>query len=446
MNLRPLLIVPPIAIGLLGFFWMTQPDENVQADIKAEPLAVRVMTATPEAVVITATGYGLIKAESTWTAVSQIDGRITSTLEGLAEGTIVQKGDLITQVDQTDFEIAIQKTEANISAAEATLNELARQQKNTQRLLELETRVLEVASSEFARVKDLVDRGASTQASLDTSQKALLAQESSVINLQNTLDLFPAQSASAQATLAVRLAELEEAKRALAETTVVAPFRGRVSSTSIESGQFIRTGEQLVEIEGIETFEVVAAFQPSALRPLVIGSNAFDPTEPIALDVTQVTKFFDNAGITAKVRLDAGGYISEYDARIARVRGTIDGQTGTLGIVVQVDDPLVADDITNRAPLNVGSFVSVDLITPELQNTLTVPRSVVGLSDDGQPFLFLSDADEKLRFKPVELGPVIGSRVVVLSGLNEGDKVVVSTPRVPIDGLPLTNISVNEDN
>lgn len=446
MNLKPLLIFPPLAVGILGYIWMTQPDETAREAIAPEPLAVRIMTAAPEALIVTATGYGRVEAVRNWAALSQVDGRVIEVFPNLAEGAIVDEGDLIAQIDKTDFEIAIQKSNANIAAAEASLTEIAGQEINSMRLLELENRVLDVVKAEFERAEKLVKGGTSTQASLDTAQKSLLAQENSITGLQNTLELYPAQIASAQATLAVRKAELEEAARSLEETTVIAPFRGRVASTSVEKDQFIRTGEELIKLEAVDSVEVVASFQPGALRPLIFAFTGTQDGAQVTLDVTQALAFFQNAGIEAKVRLDSGGRVAEYDARLARFQGAVDGKTGALGVAVQIDDPLISTDLMTRPPLSVGTFVSVDLQTPSIDGLLTVPRSVVGIGDDGAPFLYLADAKDTLRIQPVSLGPVVGDRVVVQDGLISGERVVLSSPRPPIEGLVLKPISVDKDN
>lgn len=264
MNFKPLLLLPPLVLGIAGFMWMTSGDHQPPQTREATRLAVRVMTVTPEPMVVTATGYGRVEAERSWTAVAQVDGRVVDMAPGLAVGTLVEKDALLVQIDTTDFDLAIQKSKANIAAAEATLAELDRQEANSRRLLEVEERIRDVTQAEYDRINNLVERGTSTAAALDTVQKSLLAQENAVINLTNTLELFPAQRASAEATLAVRQAELAEAERGLENTTMTAPFRGRVSEAAVEQGQFVQTGEQLLTLDAIDAVEVVGSFQPQA--------------------------------------------------------------------------------------------------------------------------------------------------------------------------------------
>lgn len=441
MNLKPLLLLPPIALGIAGYMWMTGGEDLPPQTREATRLAVRVMTLTPQPLVVTATGYGRVEAEHSWTAVAQVDGRVVDMARDLAEGTLVEKGALLVQIDKTDFNLAIQKSKANIAAAEATLAELDRQEANSRRLLEVEQRIRDVSQAEYDRINSLVQRGTSTAAALDTVQKSLLAQENAVINLTNTLELFPAQRASAEATLVVRKAELAEAERGLENTTMDAPFRSRVAEAAVEQGQFVRTGEQLLTLEAVDAVEVVGSFQPQAFSSVIQTALGQTIQQTSRIDTTKVIDYLKAAGVTAYVRLEVADFDVRYPAELVRFRGTIDNETGTIGLAVRVRDPLLAGGETLRPPLSVGGFVSVVLETPAPEGTIAVPRTAVHQDDSGAPFVYLSDAEDRLAIAPVVLGPVAGDRIFIRSGLNHADRIVLSAPRPPIEGMPLTPIA-----
>lgn len=440
MNLKPLFLIPPIVLGVAGFLWMTAGEK---APVEARPeatLAVRVISVEAQAVSATATGYGRVQAVRDWAAVSEVEGRVVSHAQGLAEGTILAEGQVIVQVDQTDYHLAAQKAQANIAAAQAALAELDRQQENTQRSLQVEQRIIAVAQDEVDRARRLLETGAGTQASLDSAQKVLLAQETAVTNRQNTLALFEAQRASGEATLAVRQAELAEAKRSLEKTTIRAPFRGRVASVDVETDQFIRTGDQLVTLEGTEAIEVVAEIQPNAFSPLIRTAlgGVFQPGTEI--DASQVIAFLNAAGVTATVRMELAEFKASYPAEIVRFRGTIDNQTGTIGLAVRVANPLRANREENKPPLSVGAFVSVDLQAAPVEGMIAVPRAAVRQDDTGAPFVYLADAEDRLALRPITPGPILGDRVVVTEGLAAGDRLVLSDPQPPVPGLKLTPV------
>lgn len=445
MNLKPLLVLPPLVLGVAGFMWMTKGQDAPQQTREEARLAVRVMTVEEGALPLSATGYGKVAAMHSWTAVSQVDGRILELVSDLAEGTLVDEDTLLVQIDKTDFDLAIQKSRANIAAAEAALIQLEREEENSRRVLALEENIRIVAQAEFDRVRDLVDRGTSTAAALDTVRKALLAQENAVTQLNNTLDLYPAQRASAEATLAVRQAELAEAERALDNTTLSAPFRGRVAEANVEVGQFVRTGEVLLSLDAIDAVEVVASFQPQVLASVVQTSLGQTIAETTQIDSTRVVELFRQSGITASVRLDLAGAQARYPADIIRFRGTIDSETGTIGIAVRVDDPFLAGGPARRPPLSVGGFVSVVLETTSPDDAIAVPRAAVHQGDDGTPFVYVADAEDRLAITPVVLGPVADENVLVRDGLVSGDRLILSAPRPPIVGMALSPVDVDGD-
>lgn len=443
MNLRPLLLLPPIALGVAGYIWMTQPDETTAASTAQEQrLAVRVMTVRQEQLTVSAEGYGRVEPVRSWSAVSQVDGRVTDVFGDLAEGTLVEDGVTLIQVDQTDYDLAIRKSTANIAAAEATLLELERQEANSQSLLEVEERILDVAQAEYDRVSNLVERGTSTAAALDTAQKTLLAQETSVTNLNNTLALYPAQRASAEATLAVRQAELAEAQRGLANTTIVAPYHGRVSDKSVQVGQFIRTGEQLLTIDAVDQFEVVGLFQPNSLGSVIevaLGGRFEGVAE---VDVSRLIEYLNAADIEASVVMEFAGEQARFPAELVRFRGSIDNETGTVGFAVRVDDPLIAAADRNRPPLQIGTFVTVVLESRPSEALIAIPRAAVHQNDAGQPFVYTVDAETRLAITPIVPTAVSGDTILVAEGLVDGDLLVLSMPRPPIEGLALTPIPV----
>lgn len=445
MNLKPLLIVPPLALGVSGYFWITQPQDQVQTTEPDNSVAVRVVTVATEPVVVTARGFGRVEASETWTAISEVDGRVTEVVRGLAVGTIVQAGDLLVKVDPTDYELAVEKSRANLASAEANLQELSQQEANSSRLMEVENRILEVAQAEFDRAQDLQARGTGTQASLDTAQKTLLAQQSSVTNLRNTIDLYPAQSASLEATVAVRKAELREARRALENTAIYAPFRGRISQEAVDEGRFVRVGAELLSLESVEAVEVVAAFQPQSLGRIGQAALGSRFQEMSVIDTTRALEFLKEAGVAATVHLQLAAGVATYPAELVRFRGTIDSATGTFGIAVRVDDPLLTTTDAPRPPLNVGSFVSVEISTLPVEGLITIPRAALRQDDKGAAFVYIANTDDQLEIRHISSGPPLNDRVVVRDGLSEGDRLILSDPQPPIEGLELIPVPTERD-
>ncbi|MCP4818621.1 MAG: efflux RND transporter periplasmic adaptor subunit [Shimia sp.] len=445
MNLRPLMIVPPLAIAVLGVIWMNREAPTITERPEETSLAVRTLDVIARPVVAEVTGYGRVTPEHEWSAVAEVQGRVERIPGALAEGSIVEQGAVLIAIDVTDHELSRQKAAANISAVQAQMTEITRQEENTRRSLALEQQTLDVAQAEFQRISELVARGASTQAALDTVQKTLLAQSNAVLSLENALALYPAQRENLDATLAVRQSELREAERAVEKATIRAPFAGRVSKINVEVGQFARAGDTLVTLDDTSAVEVIAEIQPSAFMPIFASTRevaGFDGTGEAGgtFDTSKAVDFLRAAGVSAEVRLTIGGYTMLWPAEIVRMRGTLDQETSTLGMVVKVNDPTIGDPSLRRARLDAGAFVAVDFRSKPIVDTVTVPRDAVNYDDDGKAFVYLVGDENRLAMAHVDLGPALGADVMVFRGLENGDRVVLSAPAPPILGMALLPI------
>ena len=135
--------------------------------------------------------------------------------------------------------------------------------------------------------------------------------------------------------------------------------------------------------------------------------------------------------------MQIAGIAAHWPAEIVRLRGTMDSETGTLGIVVRVQDPLFSQRQINRPPLNVGSFVSVTFSSQPQPDGLTVPRAALRHDDDGGTFVYVADTENRLDTRTVRTGQVIGKNVMVLDGLEGGEMLVLTDPRPPVIGMAL---------
>ena len=93
--------------------------------------------------------------------------------------------------------------------------------------------------------------------------------------------------------------------------------------------------------------------------------------------------------------------------------GSVDDETGTLGIAVRVDDPLVSAASSGMPPLEFGSFVSGVLEATPDQHVVAIPRAVLQQDDQGQPFVYTADVDDRLALTPVTPGAVAGDLIMI---------------------------------
>lgn len=442
MNLRPLLFIPPIALGIAGYMWLVAPGANETAPAAPETVTpVRTLVLEETAITPFASGFGRVEAEETWSAISQVEGRAVFVEDNLDVGRVLKKDTEIIRVDPRDYEIALARATANRDGVSASLEELTATEANTRSTIELETRIQDVLSNDLERQKTLLERGSVAQATVDTALRALLAQEKVVLSLENSLRLLPAQRASLEATMATRTVEIEEAERALSNTKVSIPLTGRVTERGVTMGQYVRVGDTLARIESTAASEIVAEFQTRVLGNFfgslgdTIDRDAFLNME--SDDAFEVLRQFD---LKAEVVLSTGPGEVVWPAEIVRFDGSADATTGTVGLVVRVDDPMRPSVTREGPPLINGSFVEVRLIAPRAISALRVPRDAVR-EDENSTFVYVMDEDARLAHRPVETGVVQDDKYVITEGLQEGDTLVLSDPRPAIVGMKLAPLA-----
>ena len=443
MKARTLLILPPLALGIFGYILMTSPDETPPESGEEVSVAVRVVQVSPRSITPSVTGFGRVSAEREWSAVAELSGAVTSLAEGIAIGSIVEEGMLIAELDRSSYELALARARASVADAEAQLEQLAQEEKNTRRSLEIERRSLTVAQSEFSRIEQLVERGADSDAALDNARRLLLAQEMRVAEMTNTLRLFPSRRNAIAAIHEIQRVELAAAELALEHTRFFAPFRGRVTALNVQIGQFARNGETLISLDSLDAAEITAELQPRALRPLIsTAALELSGTEALQADAGSNVELLRDAGVSVTVTEPGDDDDDIWPAEIVRFRGAVDAETGSIGIVVRVDEPTRLDFGVRDGPLNTGGFVAVTFHGAPLENTIAIPRSAVQHAET-DAFVYVANADRRLEIREIVTGPVLGDLILVASGLAGGETLVLSEPRPPIPGMLLDLVPVN---
>jgi RND family efflux transporter MFP subunit len=95
----------------------------------------------------------------------------------------------------------------------------------------------------------------------------------------------------------------------------------------------------------------------------------------------------------------------------------------------------LAFDVPTATP--VDSAVQVEVLLGEHANVVTLPTTAV-VSDDGRSYVVIAGEDGLAHRREVRLGPSSGGRVVIVSGLEAGEQVVVSDVTNLEDGTPIS--------
>lgn len=364
--------------------------------------------------------------------IPQVGPQIDVTVNGqryreqlaLTLGHPVREGDLLVQIDPRDFEIDLQIAEAKLAKARADLAKLKSWERpeEVRRLTALRQEVaarLQQAQRDLARLEKLLPERAATRSDYEKAAMEVAAYQATVESAD--ANLAKAQAGPTAEELAVQEAlvsqaeaEVEQKQRALAKTSIRAPYDGVVTAINVEVGEHASTSsEPLIELMDLRYLAAEIGIPEQHVGAVQIGDAAL----------------VDVAGAQEPVR-----------GMVVAINGMVDLATRTFRVRVAIDN--------ESRRFKAGQFATVRLrMDPDRANSLAVPgRSLVFI--DGEPHVFVV-RDSRVHQQAVEPGLSSDGMVEILDGLQAGDQVVVDDPSLLADGMEVSvvptvqNVSFN---
>jgi len=383
--LPPLLIAGGIGGVMVMGALKEAPEKTEEA---ATPPVVLIAEAISEPVRLTVASQGEVRPRIEIDVASQVGGRLVHVSNEFIEGGFFEEGDVLIEIEKTDYRLAVTGAEAAVAQA--------------RRALDRERAEAEIAARDWA---DLGDGDAS----------ALVLREPHL--------------AEARAALAAARALLDDARLDLTRTTVTAPFRGRVTAKSVDVGQIVTPGQALGQIFATHVVEIRLPLTDAELARAGL---------PIAFRTSDATP-----GPRVTLSAIVGGEPRQWSGRITRTASRFDSSTRLLSAIVEVEDPYgVGAD--NGAPLAVGLFVGAMIEGRQINGAVVLPRAA--LRGEDRAFVVLDD--DTIDVRSVTVAESTRDRVVILSGVEVGERVVASPLRGVTDGMlvtPVTSSARSED-
>jgi multidrug efflux pump subunit AcrA (membrane-fusion protein) len=423
------LITLPIAAigaGILAFVVSNSPPP-ARVELAERAYAVRVITAQTMEITPSAVGFGLVSPARTFAAIAEVSGTVEYLHPDLRYGQILPAGAVLLRLAPVDFNLAIAQANANIRAAQARLTELDVAESNQRAALEIEQEALEVKASDLARAEALFTAGTMTQTARDAVRAAYLVQRQKVQGAQSAVALIPTQREVQAEQIAIYQTTLATAQRNLDRSELTLPFAARVAAHSVEVGQFLSVGHTAATLDSVDVAEVEVQLPLQTLRSLMRP----DPTQSLGLpmDPTQLGIALRDRGLSAEVRLLLGEEQVRWPATVDRISDEIDQRSGTVGVVVRVDNPYSPSGDGLRPPLTKGMFVDVALSAQPIAGVV-IPRSALhgGL-------VHVVDDDNRLHILAATPQLMQGGIALFTDGIEDGTHVVLSTPDPVVEGL-----------
>jgi len=369
-------------------------------------------------------GYGAVSPSRVWQANAEVGGRIVALHPEAEVGGQITAGALILRIDPAEYEIAVARNRAALRGAEAQLAEVDLDEKSLEKRLALERRNLSLTERERRRNLALVRDGSVSETIMEQVEREVVRQSLAVTDLENRLAMVDPRRERARAQLEQARANLLDSQRRLAQTEIRAPFTGLVAVAGLETGQAVRVGERLLALHGIDRVEVEAGIAIGKL--LGLASRA-----PRAPAESAGESLISGAHITARVHLRNTEPPISWDAEVARLNATLDPATRTIGVIVAVDHPQPVTATRPAPRLVKGMYCEVEL-RGAARNSLVIPRAAVR----GDRVMVI-DAESRLAYRTVTVRSATGEIVEIGSGLEVGDRIVVSDPDPAVAGTLL---------
>ena len=323
-------------------------------------------------------------------------------------GDIVRQGQVIAQIDRTDFLHKVREIEAKVAQAKAQMAEIetgtrAEELRQAEEAVRQAQSRFENAKLQHERIEALYKREVISKKERDTADMEYTVAEAQLAASQQQLKLLrdgarqEVRDAS-QAKLREMEAILEQERNHLKDTKIVAPFQGEISRKYVDAGAFVSSSTPLVNLVHTETLKIVA--------------NVLEKDVPLL-----------KPGMKAKIRVES--YPERiFEGRVEKINSALDLSTRTLQAEIWIPNP--------DHSLKPGMFSNVEVVLLEKLQTLVIPREAI-LETGSEMSVFVVEGKQAIR-RSITIGYEQDRMVEVLKGLNERDQVVIKGQQLIKEG------------
>ncbi|TLX75232.1 efflux RND transporter periplasmic adaptor subunit [Labilibacter sediminis] len=296
----------------------------------------------------------------------EVRARVEGFLEKMlfAEGKKVNAGDILFEIDPSQYEARLNASYAKLKQARAAAAK---------------------AKRDVERLQPLFEQNAASKQDLDNAISALELEEASI---------------------AISEAELQQSKMELSFTDVKSPLSGYVGERQADIGALVGGSGVSLLTTVFQADTVFVVFSLTALDYLRSKERNVDLSQA---DTTQKWK------PTVTVTLADN---SEYPIKgiVDFTNPEVDTKTGTFEVRAELSNP----DLV----LLPGQFTKVKLLIDVVENAVVVPRKSL-IIEEGGAYIYVMRSDSIAEKRFVQTGQEVGNEIIIERGLVSGDQIVV---------------------
>ena len=375
-----------------------------------KPVAVSVTKAAKATVEVVSTLSGKVKPAQEVSIIPKISGKVAGI--NFEVGDKVKEGDVLFYLDDNDIKLQVQQAEAALSIAESAL-ERTKGGSVEQQLSQLKSSLVSAetayndAKLNYERLKSLFEVGGISREALESAETRLKVAEEQYKTAKTSYDLTlskinPENIAGAEAQVKQARAAYDIAKTQLENTIVKSPVAGVVASRNIDVGEMVGTMAAAMSIVDLSYVTVDVNVPETIINKI----NQNDPVDVLIKSVSN----------------------EPLRGQVMSVSPAADPQTQNYTVKIKVPN--------DEGLLKGGMFAEIKIGVDKAENVLSVPLSAV-IDDNGRKVVYVVKGD-KAEKREISIGFSNNELVQVLSGVSEGEEVVVKGQNLLSDGSKVT--------
>lgn len=321
------------------------------------------------------------------------------------EGDPVTAGELLAQIDASDYRLQLARASESVQQAAASLaqvNNGAQDQEIAQAKAAVDKAEVAFAQakSDFQRIEQLYQQNAVSQIDYENARNRMTIAEKDLLTAQQAYSLITQGARSEvreQTKSSYELAVLaqQQAALTLSKTELRAPISGKVIAKLAAPGELINVGTPVYRIGVVDPLKVVL---PVPDREIAVWRQG----DTVTLSLYGATR----------------------EGIVTNILPATNPNTGTISVEVSVPNP--------QHDWYVGQVVTAKR-TIAGEEGIYVPVEAVLSRGEETPHVFLL-RDGKAEKTPVTLGQLLDNKLQITSGLSEGDLLIVKGADRLFDG------------
>ncbi len=338
---------------------------------------------------------GTVRSKTTTTLSSKVVGSVISMR--VREGDRVRAGQLLAEIDSRDARVQTDKAQAGLREAQTSVDEVEKSIRAAEAAQAAAEASRNLAAATFKRYQALLARKSVSQQEFDEVQARYKVAEAEVERAERMRQSMQARRNQVTARIDQARADVAGAQVYAGYSRITSPINGVVTVKQAEVGTLAAPGAPLLTIEDGHNFRLEAAVEESRIRDVRLHQSV-------------------------TVLIDALGG-EELSGRVVEIAPATDPSSRSYTVRIE---------LPSRSLLRSGLFGRARFTAGE-RNTITIPPKAI--VQRGQlTGVYVIDSSGIARLRLITLGKATGERVEVLSGLSDGDRVVIDANAGVSDG------------